>query len=81
MSKKELYKIAKAFEKTRPKRKFDVEPITTFSLGFETTDISTSMRDGKVSVTTRIDKKQFDKIIYLYGAYILDYLKEKGLVK
>ena len=81
MSKKELDKLTKAFEKTRPKCKSDVEPITTFALGFETTDISTSMRGGKVSVTTRIDKEQFDKIIYSYGAYILDYLKEKGFVK
>lgn len=81
MSKKELDKITKACEKTKPKRKSDLGLITMFALGFETTDINTSMRGGKVYVTTRIDKEQFDKIIYSYGVYILNYLKEKGLVK
>ena len=81
MGKKGLDKITKAYENTLPRRESDEELFNTFALGFETNDISTSMRGGKVQVTTRIDKEQFDKIIYSYGAYILDYLKEKGFVK
>lgn len=68
-------------KKTRPKREVKVEPVDGFSIGFTTDDLSTSMRGGKVNVTARVSKEDFDKIIYSYGVYILDYLSEKGLIK
>lgn len=81
MAKKVFDKIVKAYEKTRPKSEVTVEPVDGFSIGFTTDDLSTSMRDGKVNVTARVSKEDFDKIIYSYGVYILDYFSEKGLIK
>jgi len=81
MSKKAIDKIVDAYEKTRPNREVTVEPIDGFSIGFTTDDLSTSMRGGKVNVTARVSKEDFDKIIYSYGVYILDYFSEKGLIK
>lgn len=81
MTKKVIDKIVCAYEKTRPKREVTVEPVDGFSIGFTTDDLSTSMMGGKVNVTARVSKEDFDKIIYSYGVYILDYLSEKGLIK
>lgn len=81
MSKKVIDKIVDAYEKTRPKSEVTVEPVDGFFIGFTTDDLSMSTRGGKVNVTARVSKKDFDKIIYSYGVYILDYFSEKGLIK
>lgn len=81
MSKNAIDKIVDAYEKARPNSEVTIEPVDGFPIGFTTDDLSTSMRDGKVNVTARLSKEDFDKIIYSYGVYILDYLSEKGLIK
>ena len=80
MTKKVIDKMTVAYEKTHP-NKVTVEPVDGFPIGFTTDDISTSMRGGKVNVTARVSKEDFDKIIYSYGVYILDYFSEKGLIR
>lgn len=81
MSKNVIDKIVDAYEKTHSKREVTVEPVDGFCIGFTTGDLSTSMRGGKVNVTARVSKEDFDKIIYSYGVYVLDYFSEKGLIK
>lgn len=53
----------------------------TFAIGFSSDNVQLSTRDGVVNVTARLSKEDFDKIIYSYGVYIMDYLREKGLIK
>ena len=81
MTKKVIDKMTVAYEKAHPNREVTIEPVDGFLIGFTTDDISTSMRNGKVNVTARVSKEDFDRIIYSYGAYILDYFSEKGLIK
>lgn len=82
MSKKELSRLADAYEKSRPKRvSLDNEADKDFAVSFTTDDFQCITRDGKVSVTARIPKNEFENIIYSYGIYIIDYLAQKGLIK
>jgi len=81
MSKKAIDKIVDAYEKTRTNSGVKVEPVNGFPIGFTTDDLSTNMIGGKVNVTARLSKEDFDKIIYSYGVYILDYFSKKGLIK
>ena len=81
MSKNQLSRMSDAYSKSLPKRDIVENDEKTFAIGFETDDISLSTRGGTASVTARISKEHFDKIVYSYGAYILDYFKEKRLIK
>lgn len=80
MAKKAVVELVKSFEKNRPQKKIDVD-FNTFCIGFESSDVQMTTKDGKVNVTAHIGKDYFDKIIYSNGAYIIEYLKEKGLIK
>lgn len=74
MSKRQLSKIADTCVTKKEREPFVQD---TFSIGFETTDFSCRTRDNSVSITAVISKEEFDKIIYSYGIYIAEFLKEK----
>lgn len=82
MSKKQLEKLVDAYEKSRPKHNtLDDKDDKGFAVSFSTDDFQCITKEGKVSVTARIPKKEFDSIIYSYGIYIMEYLAEKGLIR
>ena len=85
MPRKEVEALGRAFDRMeRENRKPSVpepEESRTFAIGFCSDNVQMSTRDGKVNVTARLSKEDFDKIIYSYGVYIMDYLREKGLIK
>lgn len=80
MPKKEVVKLCEAFERSNKIKRQEIEEDTSFAVSFTTDDCQLNTRDGKVSLTARISKEDFDKIIYSYGVYIIDYFKEKGLI-
>jgi len=80
MPKKEVVKLCEAFEKSNKREKHEIEEDNSFAISFVTDDCQLNTKDGKVSVTARISKKDFDKMIYSYGIYIIDYLTEKKLI-
>jgi hypothetical protein len=78
--KKEIERLADAHGKMISKNHdYSVDP-DTFSIGFTTDNFQCTTNDGKVSVTAKINKKDFDTIIYSYGLYVIEYLKEKKLI-
>ena len=77
-NRKELSRMADMIPNSRTIS--DQADFNNFSLGFETDDIQMSyFKKDKVKVTAHIDKSEFDKIIYTNAAYIIEFLKEKGL--
>ena len=80
MPKKEVVKLCEAFERSHKGKRQEIEEDTSFAVSFTTDDCQLNTRDGKVSLTARMSKEDFDKIIYSYGVYIIDYFKEKGLI-
>lgn len=85
MPKKDVTALGRAFDRMeRENRKQSLpepEEPRTFAIGFCSDNVQLSTRDGVVNVTARLSKEDFDKIIYSYGVYIMDYLREKGLIK
>ena len=85
MPKKEVEALGRAFDRMeRENRKQSLpepEEPKTFAIGFYSDDVQLSSRDGVVNVTAKLSKTDFDKIIYSYGVYIMDYLREKDLIK
>lgn len=85
MPRKEVEALGRAFDRMeRENRKqslLEPEEPQTFAIGFCSDNVQLSTRDGVVNVTARLSKEDFNKIIYSYGVYIMDYLREKGLIK
>ena len=82
MGKRQLDRLTDAYEKSKPKRNIlDEKDDNGFAVSFSTDDFQCITKEGKVSVTARIPKKEFDSIIYSYGIYIIEYLAEKGLIR
>ncbi len=80
MPKKEVVKLCEAFEKSNKGKRREIKDDSSFSVSFTTDDCQLNTRDGKVSLTAKISKEDFDKMIYIYGVYIIDYLTEKKLI-
>lgn len=85
MPRKDVETLGRAFDRIdRENHKQSLpepENPQTFAIGFSSDNVQLSTRDGVVNVTARLSKEDFDKIIYSYGVYIMDYLREKGLIK
>ena len=87
MPKKEVEALGRAFDKMeRESRKQQTqspepEEAKTFAIGFSSNDVQLTTRDGTVNVTAKLSKDDFDKVIYTHGLYIMEYLREKGLIK
>ena len=85
MPRKDVEALGRAFDRIdRENHKQSLpepENPQTFAIGFSSGNVQLSTRDGVVNVTARLSKEDFDKIIYSYGVYIMDYLREKGLIK
>lgn len=83
MGKRQLDRMAKAFEKSLPKRDYlsSEELYKTFAVSFNTNDFQCSTRDNQIVVSAKISKEEFDGILYQHAVYIMEYLKEKGFTK
>ena len=81
MPKKEVVKLCEAFEKSKMGLNKCGVDMASFPISFTTDDLQLNTKDGMVSVTARITKEDLDRILYSYGLYIIDYFKEKGLIK